>query len=244
MAYKQKKYTFHNSIEIEQYHSALYRAPGMKRLKKSKPTPEQMAKANQRNKQKICRRKLRAHFRKNDCYVTLTYEKSKRPEGMEQAKEDFKSFIERIRKYYKKKGVALKWIRNIEVGSKGAWHVHLVINRIENIDVIINEAWDKGKVVSQLMYEEGEFRDLAAYMTKGPVTDPRLKETSYSTSRNLPIPEPEVKIYKRWKTWKDDVKIPDGYYLDPDSYHEGENPVTGYPYRTYTLIKINLRREA
>jgi hypothetical protein len=241
MAYKQKKYSFPNCIEIEQYHTALYRAPGMKRLKKSKATPEQMAKANQRNKQKLCRRKLRAHFRKNDCYITLTYEKDKRPADMEQAKEDFRNFIEKVRKQYKKKGAALKWIRNIEVGSRGAWHVHMVINRIDGTEVIINEAWENGKVVSQLLYEDGEFRDLAAYMTKGPTTDPRLKETSYSTSRNLPLPEPEVKIYRRWKTWKTDIKIPDGYYLDPDSFHEGENPVTGYPYRTYTLVRIRKR---
>ena len=241
MAYKQKKYSFPNCIEIEQYHTALYRAPGMKRLKKSKATPEQMAKANQRNKQKLCRRKLRAHFRKNDCYITLTYEKDKRPSDMEQAKEDFRNFIEKVRKQYKRKGAVLKWIRNIEVGSRGAWHVHMVINRIDGTEVIINEAWENGKVVSQLLYEDGEFRDLAAYMTKGPATDPRLKEASYSTSRNLPLPEPEVKIYRRWKTWKAGIKIPDGYYLDSDSFHEGENPVTGYPYRTYTLVRIRKR---
>lgn len=243
MAYKQKKYTFPNCIEIEQYHSTLYRAPGMKRLKKAKATPEQMARTNQRNKVIRCRRKLRTHFKKNDYFLTLTYAKSKRPSNMEEAKEDFREFITQIRKEFKKRGVVLKWIRNIEVGTKGAWHIHMVINRIEGIDVLISETWDKGKALPELLYEKGFFKDLATYMTKGPKTDKRLKEANYSTSRNLPIPEPEVKIYKRWKTWKDDVKIPDGYYLDPDSYHEGENPVTGYPYRTYTLIKINLRRE-
>lgn len=241
MAYKQKKYTFPNAIEIEQYHTALYRAPGMKRLKKAKATPEQMARANQRNKQKLCRRKLRAHFHKNDSYVTLTYEKSMRPFDMEQAKKDFHDFIKQVRKQYRKRGAVLKWIRNIEVGTKNAWHVHMVVNRIADTDVIISEAWDKGRVVSQLLYEDGEFRDLAAYMTKGPKTDPRLKESHYSTSRNLPLPEPETKLYKRWKTWKDDIKIPDGWYLDPDSLHEGENPVTGYPYRTYTLLRIKRR---
>ncbi|MGN0276462.1 MAG: hypothetical protein ACI4CZ_04635, partial [Hominisplanchenecus sp.] len=98
------------------------------------------------------------------------------------------------------------------------------------------------KVVSQLLYEKGEFAELAAYITKTPKTDPKLKDSSYSTSRNLPVDEPEEKIYRHWKTFRK-IQVPKGYYLDKDSYHEGINPVTGYKYRTYTLLEIRKTRQ-
>lgn len=238
MAYKQKKYIFPNAIEIEQYHTAKYGAPGQSRMKKKKPTPEQIEKINQYNREKICRHRLRQHFDVNDYFVTLTYQKDKRPEDMEAAKADFNRFIRVVRKEYRKRGHDLKWIRNIECGSKGAWHVHMVVNRIDAADVIISKAWQHGHPQNKLLYDQGEFKDLAAYMTKTPKTDSRLKEASYSTSRNLPLPDPEVKIFRRFRTWKDMPPIPDGYYLDKDSLHEGENPVTGYKYRIYTLLRV------
>ena len=95
-------------------------------------------------------------------------------------------------------------------------------------------------LICQLTYEKGEFKDLAAYLTKTPETDKRLRETSYSTSRNLPLPEPKKKTYVRWKTWNK-IRIPKGYYLDEESVHEGNNPFTGYPYREYTLLKLKRR---
>lgn len=238
MPYKQKKYVFRNAIEIEQYHTARYGAPGEKREPKMKATPEQIAKMNQRNKEKRCRRKLRTHFDVNDYFADLTYEKDARPPDMEMAKKHFRQFMRIIRKEYAKRGAQVKWIRNIEVGKRNAWHVHLVINRIQDTDIILRKAWKHGRVANVLLYEKGEFRDLAAYLTKTPQTDERLVESSYWTSRNLPVPEPKETVINRWKTWKEEVKIPDGWYLDKDSYFEGINPVTGYPHRSYTLLRI------
>lgn len=235
MPYKKKTYRFRNAIEIEMYHDGRYGAPGQGRQKRQKPTPEQVEKKNQRNKENKCRRKLREHFRENDYYVTLTYAKDARPPDMKTAKEDFRKAIRQIRRQYT--GKELKWIRNIEVGSHGAWHVHLVINRIPDLDVILQEAWKHGRIHYQLLHERGEFRELAAYMTKTPRTDSRLKEANYSTSRNLPVPDPEVKIIGS-RTWKKKPAIPDGWYLDKDSFWEGINPVTGYPGRSYTLLRL------
>ena len=36
-------------------------------------------------------------------------------------------------------------------------------------------------------------------------------------------------------------KAPKGYYINPDSVKMGINPVTGYAYRHYTLIKLDRR---
>lgn len=237
MSYKKKIYRFKNAIEIEEYHTARYGAPGQKREKKKKPTKEQVEKRNQYNKEKLARRKLRANFKANDYFSTLTYKKENRPSSMDKAKDDIKKAIRKIRGEYKKRGHELKWMRNIEVGTKNGWHIHIVLNRIPDTDVILKRCWTHGKVISQLLYETGGFAKLAAYITKSPLTDKRLRESSYSTSRNLPIPEPEEKLYLRWKTWKD-IKPVKGYYLDLDTLYEGINPNTGYQYRTYTLLKL------
>lgn len=240
MAYRKRTYRFRNAIEVEEYHTGRYGAPGQRRQKKKKPTPEQIEKRNQYNKEKLARRKLRMHFRVNDYFTDLTYRKEARPPNMETAKGQFKKFIREVRKEYKKRGCELKWMRNIEVGTKNGWHIHLIINRIPDTDLILKKAWKHGRVVNKLVDERGEFADLASYITKTPKTDPRLRESNYSTSRNLPIPEPEEKIYWYWKTWKK-AKVPEGYFLDKNSYFEGNNPVTGYKYRIYTLIKLDRR---
>lgn len=131
-------------------------------------------------------------------------------------------------------------MRNIECGSRGAWHIHLLVNRIADIDIHLRELWTKGSVKMQLLYPDGEFRKLTAYITKTPETDSRLKESHYSASRNMPLPDPEVKVYRKWKTWGK-IRIPAGWYLDKETLQEGINPITGYPYRRYTLIRT--RRE-
>lgn len=242
MAYKKKTYTFPNAIEVEEYHTGRYGAPGQKRMKKRKATAEQIEKINQRNKEKRCRRKLRMHFAVNDYFTVLTYEKEKRPQNMAQAKKDFARFIRIVRKAYDSRGQQCKWIRNIEVGTKNAWHVHLVLNRIPDTDLILREAWKHGKVVSQLIYDKGEFAELAAYMTKTEKTDSRLKKTNYSCSRNLPLPEPKEKIYFRWRTWPENPKPPKGFYLDKSSVFEGVNPVTGFRYRVYTFLQTKQKK--
>ena len=238
--YKKKIYEFANAIEVQEYHTAKYGAPGQERIKKKKPTPEQVEKINQEQKERKARHRLRKYFDTNDYFTCLTYARDSRPLDMTAAKEDFRKFLKRIRGEYKKRGAPLYWMRNIEVGTKGGWHIHMVINRIPDTDVILAKAWTHGRTVNQLMYEKGEFRELAGYITKTPKTDPRLRETNFNSSRNMPLPEPKQKIYRRWKTWRE-IKPPKGFYLDQDSVSEGTNPVTGYPYREYTLLRLQHR---
>lgn len=212
----------------------------MERMRRKKATPEMIEKINQHNRERTCRWKLLNNFGPGDYFTLLTYRKEKRPADMIQAKKDFEKFYKKVGKEYRKRGQELKWIRNIEAGTKNGWHIHVVLNRIPDTDLIIQEAWPHGKAVSQLMHEAGNFRQLAAYLTKAPKTDKRLRETSYSTSRNLPVPEPQKKTYLHWKTWKK-VRIPKGFTLEKETYVEGINPVTGYPYRSYTLIREKRR---
>ena len=238
--YKKKTYKLGNTIEVEEFHTPSAREKGMERIKWKKPTPEQMEKNNQRNKEKLCRRRLRKYFSKGDYFSTLTYAPEQRPEDMESAKADFQRFIRIVKTEYKKRGHDIRWMRNIECGSRGAWHVHMVMNRIPETDMIIANAWKKGKAISQLMYERGNFSDLAAYITKTPKTDKKLRFSNYSVSRNMPAPVPEVKTYKRSTFKNKEISVREGWTLT--EHFEGINVVTGYPFREYTLQKMERKR--
>ena len=66
MAYKKKTWEFRRAIEVMEYHTARYGAPGQKREKKKKPTKEDMEKVNQYTKERKARHRLRKYFYKND----------------------------------------------------------------------------------------------------------------------------------------------------------------------------------
>lgn len=137
--------TRHGDV-VSEYHSARYGAPGEKREKRKAPTPEQVEKQNQWQKEKKARIRLMEYFDENDYFSTLTYRVEERPPDMASAKADFAEAIKIIRREYKKRGKELRWIRNIEVGTRGAWHVHIVINRIEDTDLILKKHGSTGRL--------------------------------------------------------------------------------------------------
>ena len=47
MSYTGKRWYFKNAIEVEEYHTARYGAPGQERVKRRKATPEEMERVNQ-----------------------------------------------------------------------------------------------------------------------------------------------------------------------------------------------------
>lgn len=236
--YKRLTYIFPNAIEVYEYLDGRYGARGSPREVKKKPTKEQIKMRNQWNKERKARHKLREWFKPNDYLATLTWRKSDRPGDMKEAIRILAKTLRKIRGEYRKQGVELRYLRNIEVGTKGAWHIHIIVNRIPDADLILKNAWDYGGVNFQLLYEKGEFAELAAYITKTPDTDPRLKEARYHASQNLPVPEPEE---DRLVYWKKEPREKKGYYIDKETFHEGKNPVTGYRYRYYTMIRLNRR---
>lgn len=64
MAYKKKTWEFRRATEVMEYHTARYGAPGQKRVKKEKPTREDMEKVNQYTKERKARHRLRKYFYK------------------------------------------------------------------------------------------------------------------------------------------------------------------------------------
>lgn len=253
MSYCKRIYKAGPVIDVLEYHTARYGAPGEKREEKRKATPEEMAKANQRAKERKAWHKILANFRDGDYFFTFTYRPEMKPVDMMQAKKDFTGFIRGIRKEYRKRGIELKWIRNIERGNKGAWHVHVIINAPEGVQEAaelrgwIENEWEERfgnadcrRLDRRKKPERGPFRRLAEYITKSggikPETGPVPKETNYSASRNLVIPHPETKHYLSYRTWRK-IRVPKGYAPDPVIVDEGINPCTGFRYRNYVLVK-------
>lgn len=250
MAVKRKTYPFRQGdiIDIEEYHDGNYGAPGKKREKKTKLTEEQVKAINAMNKSKRARQRLLLYFNPGDCFATWTYEVRNRPPTMEDALKDFQKAMRYVRQEYKKRNRELFWIRNIERGTKGAWHIHLVINEIGDTSSIIRKAWKLGGTyISEIQYNDKiydeDFTKLANYITKdertteykknGEPVKSKIKEASYNISRNMPLPEPKIDKLVRWK---EEPKPKKGYYIART--YEGINPKTGYKYRRCTMIRL------
>ena len=236
--YERTKVFFRNSIEVMEKHTGRYGAPGMSRTKRKKPTPEQMAKQNQWKKERDIRWLLKENFDEHDYWMTLTYRREERPASLEAAKVQVQKFLRQMRSWYKRQGTDMKYIVITEYGSKGGVHHHIVVNRIPGADMEMAKKWPYGTPQYALLYLQGDFRKLASYIAKEPVNEKTKKW--YSRSRNLRKPQMKKQIMKR-KTFSQEPFVPKGFYLEKETLYSGINPITGHPYRYYTLVKINRR---
>lgn len=252
MAYTRKKYTGINTTEYEYYFKGKYGAKGEKRAPKQKRTPEQIARQNQINKENRVRRTIQDNFYPNDYWITLNYPKGTR-KPYKDVKADFDAFIKRLRKEYRTRGEPLKFMYRIEIGTRGGIHIHIIINRIWGADLLVQKCWT-GRCHFTHLYEDGGFRQLAAYLTKplsedckrykqlGFITDKDERAMSkYGSSRNLTRPAPEKKTYSRRTVRKlitEGPKPSPGYVIDKNSIHIGINPYTGYTYMHYSEVRI------
>ena len=248
MGYWRKSWTFPDSIEHEIGFAGRYGKKGEKRLPRQKRTPEQMQWQNALNKRNKIRRLIKANFKENDLWVTLTVKKENRG-PMKKIQKKLGRFFDNMRRQYKKEGIAYKFIYLIEIGKKGGIHIHLIMNRCtaQAPDILISRYWKLGHPDIRLLYKEGGFEDLANYLSNFPETDKdgnKVKrenaEECYNTSRNLIRPEPERKRYFRRtaeKMIKEGPKPRKGYYIDKSSIRTGINRVTGYSYLYYTEVR-------
>lgn len=244
--YRKIIYHCRHGKQVTEFHDNGHRKPGELKRQRQKLTKEQAARKNQKTKERRCERLLMENFDEGDYYFTLTYRKEERPEDMAEAKKDLRKLIRTMRRAWKKAGAELKYIYNIELGKKGGWHIHMVATRILDGDAVVSKAWKQhGGCHTERMYLEGGFLKLAQYITKSPYSDnddgsPKPKESGYGHSQNLREPKREDKEYVRRRSWGD-IKVPKGWYVDQDSIHEGINPVTGWPYRRYVLLRLDER---
>ena len=245
--YWKDKWTFPDSNEYEIKYAGRYGAKGEKRAKKAKATPEQIEKVNQRNREKKVRRLIKLNFKVNDLWCTLLYPAGTR-KSVEEVKRDLERFLDSLRKKYKRRGEELKFIYRMEIGARGGIHIHILVNRIRDGDLLIQSSWKPGRVNYEGMQED--ITALAEYIVKKPqgTAKEHIEESEdpkaymkYSSSRNLIRPEPERKLYTRW-TVRDLIdngpKPTPGYYIDKDSIVSGVNKYTGMSYFYYTEKKV------
>lgn len=262
MAHRHDVYQYGRYIEHEYKCAGKYGAKGEKRADKKKATPEQMKKQNQWQKERTVLRKLRCNFEAGDLWVTLKFPKGTRLTG-EELRGIWKKFYAEIKKAYKKRGAVLKFIYRMEIGERGGAHIHMAVNRLDGTPgtaEVITGIWKQfGKFLNYTpLYEEGNFEELAAYITKplkeeisGQLTlfggeEERKTFSAYNCSRNLKMPEKETHVYKR-RTIRNLVengpKPTEGYYIDKNSIFYGTNPCTGMTYYYYTEIMLDKRTE-
>ena len=248
---------FSDSNEYEYKFQGKYGAKGEKRHPKAKPTPEQVRKQNQLNREKKVRRLIKANFKEWDLWCTLKYPAGTR-KPLKKIKKDKKLFLNRLRYAFAKKGEQLKFICRLEIGKRGGIHLHILVQRIEgeDTDIIVQKAWKQGKVNFESIHDHGGYEKLANYIVKPPdeeqmeqlslfPEEERRELTSYSTSRNLVRPQPERKEYRHWtvrKLIEEGPKPTPGYYIDKNSIRQGVNSYTGMSYFQYTEYRCETAR--
>lgn len=246
------KYEFPDSNEYEYKWAGRYGAPGERRAKREKATPEQIQKQNQKLRETKMRRLIKANFTRDDFWMTLKYKKGERP-PISQVRKDVKDLLNQMRKVYKARGEQFKFIYRMEVGSRGGVHVHILMNRIGGepaTDLLVSRAWKSGAVNYEHLHG-GDYQRLADYIVKPPSPEAqkhidampeeeRKEFIKYSSSRNLVRPVPKEKKYKRSvrKLVTEGPKPSKGFYIDKESIVTGVNPFTGQSYMYYTEIKI------
>jgi len=178
------------------------------------------------------------NFVEDDYYLTLTFKNQLDPD---ECKKAIQKYVRDLRKQYKKQSKELKYIYFAE--EKGHIHFHMLVNRsIELTTNMMRKLWPYGFI--KIEYFRGDAEDairLAEYHTKernvfDDTDRQRIFKRTWVKSNNVKQPEEKIKILKATE-WKNDVKVPQGYYLDKESYFEGVNNA-GYPFRFYRLIKI------
>nr|DAR96132.1 MAG TPA: Replication associated protein [Caudoviricetes sp.] len=242
--YVRNEISYGDLIDVENHYPGNYGAPGKPREKKRKRTSDEMERQNRTNREKFLQRLIVANFNPGDWHLILNYKPDKKPEYGE-SKKQIRKFLRAVRDAYRVKKIPFKYIVVTERGKKGkALHHHLIIQDITaggiHTQEVVKEIWCKrygyGNTIWTDLYEDGEYKSLAAYIVK--------KETktdgdwaTYSRSRNLILPKKKTVKLRRRK-WPEEPKPRKGYVVLKDSIVEGLNPVTGHPWQHYTMRRI------
>lgn len=234
--YLQKTYRAGKTIEIQKL--AIRKHPRSARQKRHSPTPEAMAAYNKKLAERELTRLLDENFHGGDLSIVLTYRKGGRP-SQEQAKDYRSKFLRSCRDYFHARGEKLRYVETTAYGERGAIHHHLVISGIDYRD--LQAMWPHGRVIATPLDDTGNYWRLAHYFVNqlraSPATGEEIKGRRWNPSKGLRRPPPKTEV-KEARTWRDEPKPLNGYYIDKDSVENGVCPLTGEPYQFYRMVRI------
>ena len=103
LCYKTRTWYCGESVEVEAYPIYKHGTPDEARMKERIRSSRAQQKQNDKMAEDIFRRKAETNFGRNDYFLTLTY-KGPAP-SMEQARRDFRNFIDRVNRRRARKGL-------------------------------------------------------------------------------------------------------------------------------------------
>lgn len=220
----------------ERTYSTYAHPKGERRARKEKPTIETQEKINNRKQAREVCIYLNANFKGGDYHVTLTYEKDKRPTDPDDAKQDRKDFLKRLRRRMKKEQMDFKYLIVTEIGTRGALHHHMVLNQIPV--EWIRQAWKKGRIDVRPLDDSGQYSRLADYLAKNLLKWKKAGGTGrgWTHSKNLYRPETVKRIVTR-NRFRTEPRIKKGFYIDRDTVECGISEYSGYEFLRYILVK-------
>lgn len=238
MAVMERKTRAGRTITIQQYAKPAEHKG--KRERKNGGTSEAQKAGNMRRAVMMLTWLMNANFQDGDLLVTLDYKKERRPEDSIRMNKDFTNFYNRLKRKLKKAGLPPpRYIRVVEVGSKGARHHHMLLPYIDL--QILRSCWPEGGVHVDPLYTDGNYRAIAEYFVKYSKktmeTEQREMKKLWYPSKGLKHVEPgqarEIKSRKAGE-----IKIPKGYYLDQDSVRTGISAYDGSETLTYIVVRL------
>lgn len=210
-------------------------------------TPEAMARYNEQLQQDKLTLLINDNFVPEDLWVTLHYERDRRPGSYAEARKVLSSFVRKLRLLYQTHGTELRAIKCTAFGERGGVHHHLIIpqgvpqREISALWKTHIRASQKARPPSFVaLYDSGEYSGIAAYILgqKQSTGDDEKFVRKWTGTRNLKRPKPEKDEMIDKISWKEPPTPWPGYYIDTDSIRAGCNEITGKPYLRYLMIRI------
>ena len=204
-----------------------------------KATREEIVRGNERKRVRYMQRLIALNFKAGDWHLVLKYGVKKKPKSYEEAQGDLRDFLAMMRQYFKGAGRAFKYIAVTERGKKGALHHHLIIEDDREVGTVtaVKALW-MGHTFFSEMYDYKEFHDLAEYMCKKESKEELGEHKArYKASRNLIRPK-TIRVPVFTRTWPEEPKAPQGWYVEKDSIVNTVIRETGLPYQRYVLRRI------
>lgn len=226
-------------LEVEKYYSGRYghHEPNAPRREKTK---EEVEKSNARRQERELRWLLNANFEDGtDALATLSWKADQdQPETSEEMRKEAGIFFRKLRKEYRKKDKELKYVYTMEIGPKGARHLHAVINKADLAE--LQSCWP-GVVDVKPLFTDGNYAKIASYFikysTKTEETEGKKIGRRYCSSHNLVKPK-ITKTVVNAKTFKEQPQPRKGYVLDESRTESGVSELTGKRYVRYTYVRI------